>query len=148
MALSPNVPLVIGALCLVGAGGLAVWSTATHRRAGSAGLSPEARTELRALIREELSSSKGWSVSADASAADASTQPLEPLDGAQKVAYDEGTKLVGAAIGRKSWTDDDAQKLRDLVAILPAARRMKVVESLVVAINNGSVRFDGKGPPL
>jgi hypothetical protein len=148
MVLSPRFALVVSALCLAGAGALAVWSSAIHRRARETDLSPAARAELRALIRQEISAGPRPTPPDTTAPADSASQPAAPLEGPQRAAYDAGAKLVGAALGRKKWSDDDARKLRELVDGLPAAHRIKLVEPLIIALNSDQVRFEGEGPPL
>ena len=147
MVLSPRFTLVVSATCLAGAGALAVWSSAIHRRAPATDLSPAARAELRALIRQEISARTPPTPPDTTAPADSAGQPA-PLEGPQRAAYDEGAKLVSAALGRKKWSDDDARKLREFVDGLPAAHRIRLVEPLIIALNGDQVRFEGDGPPL
>jgi hypothetical protein len=55
------------------------------------------------------------------------------------VAATRARSLLDGAIGRRRWTDVDADSLRAEMADLPAGQRAEIIRSLSVAINQGQV---------
>jgi hypothetical protein len=92
--------------------------------------------EVRRITREELAASNA------SFRVDAEREPLvEPATAAAvQVADDTRARaLVGDAIGRGRWTDEDADSLRERMAGLAADQRGEIVRLLSVAINQGGL---------
>jgi hypothetical protein len=110
----------------------------------TAHLADEDRLALRALVRDELAAARAKNepkqTVPDPKPADA------PLSDAQIHAYDGARALVDDGIAHRAWTSEDRVHLRAAVASLPAERAVEVLRPLIVAVNQGQVRWDGPGP--
>jgi hypothetical protein len=115
----------------------------------TARLGEDDRVALRALIREELQAVRASQTSpaGDAAPPDPETtvQALEPN---ARSAYDAANVLVEAALRTRSWTERDKRKLEKQLVGLPHDLYGRIVGPLIVAVNRGDVRFEGRGPLL
>jgi hypothetical protein len=111
----------------------------------TARLADDDRAALRALVREELAASKPR---ADAPRADRDPAPEPSLTDAQLQAFDRARATVDSSIAQGTWTPENRAQLRMTMAQLPAETSLEIVRPLLIAVNEGKVRWEGHGPPL
>jgi hypothetical protein len=112
----------------------------------TARLADDDRAALRVLIREELAASKP---AADRARPDRDPPAAEPtLTDAQLQAFDRARATIDSGIAQGTWTAEDRAQLRLTVAQLPAETSLEIVRPLLIAVNEGKVRWQGHGPPL
>jgi hypothetical protein len=112
----------------------------------TARLADDDRAALRALVREEIAASRPH---ADAPGADRAPTPAEAtLTDAQIQAFDRARAAVDSGIAQGTWTPENRIELRMTMAQLPAETTMEIVRPLLIAMNEGKVRWEGHGPPL
>jgi hypothetical protein len=113
----------------------------------SARLAEEDRAALRAMIHEELVAERpAPDAPAAALRAPAAQQADAPIAPEQLESYDGARVEVDRAIARGAWTSDDRARLRVSLAALPVETRIEITRPLLVAVNAGQVRFEGRGP--
>jgi hypothetical protein len=81
------------------------------------------------------------------SAGEWSEAPVKrPHAGAQLKGYDRARAAVDEAVTRGTWTDEDSERLHEALVLLPPEAATEVVQPLLLAINEGHVRLEGRGP--
>lgn len=99
------------------------------------------REQLLPAIREEMR--KSQVDSAQEAEADVPEQSPESV-----AAYDEGQRIVGAAIRSRKWRDVDLTNFRSVMARLSAEQQQELLKALVPKLNNGEVHSETSGPPI
>ena len=167
-------PLVIGVSCLllgigVGVGVALTRSPGVPRSAGAqassavapspapsivlvgaatAKLGDDDRAALRAILREELVAERAATEGRSDAGREAPDEPrpARDLSSEQLKVYDRARVEVDDGIARGAWTEDDRAQLRASLATLPPETRIEIIRPLVVSVNEGKVRFAGRGP--
>jgi hypothetical protein len=103
------------------------------------------KNALRAIVREELAAERAAAAASASTTAADDPQQWQLSDAAMK-SYDVVHARVDDAITRGAWTPDDRDALRLQLGNLPAEARVEALRPLVVAVNDGRVRFTGHGP--
>jgi hypothetical protein len=101
------------------------------------------RDQLLPAIRDELRKNQVASVQEKVADADVPEQSRESL-----IAYDEGQRIVDAAIRARKWRDVDLAAFRSVMARLSAEQQQELLKSLVPKLNNGEVLSETSGPPI
>jgi hypothetical protein len=111
-------------------------------------LSEADKGALRDLVREELAAERARVAGArDAGRAAAEPDSTEvPISAANVKSFDEARSVIDEGLSRHVWTEADRAHIRQAVARLPPEMRMELIRPLIVAVNSGKVRFDGRGP--
>jgi len=112
----------------------------------TASLGDDDKAALRALIREELKAARPDSPAKPDASQESPEEALSRLPRDGRTAYDEAQGMVGTAVQRGSWTNEDRSELRQRLAQLPVPMRLELVSPLIVAVNKGEVHFEGRGP--
>ncbi len=99
------------------------------------------RAALRTEIREALASINGTPAGSPAAIAQSPTP--EGIAAASKA-----RALLEQELRRKVWTPDDAMQLRQMLGQVTANTRGEIVSQLLSALNEGRMRYEGKGPPF
>jgi hypothetical protein len=89
--------------------------------------------ELRRVVREELAAHDA----SRARAVDAPREDAEQPTPAQVVATAEAQAVLDAALARRTWTNGDAEALRERIDELTADQRMELLRKFSVAVNQG-----------
>ncbi len=114
-----------------------------------AALSERDELRLRELVREELRGAREApqpSPSKAAPEAELEAEAAPELSDEQLKNYDSARALVDGGLSRGVWTTADRTKLREVVQTLPPELNEEMLSSLIVAVNSGKVRFEGRGP--
>jgi hypothetical protein len=108
----------------------------------AARLSEEDKLALRAMVRQEVAAMRPPSTASETeSSASVPPPPVEVI-----AALASARDSVDDAIVRGGWTPADRRQLRARLAGVSAEKREEVMLPLIVAVNEGRVRFDGHGP--
>jgi hypothetical protein len=110
-------------------------------------LTDDDRASLRAAVREELAAQHAAEQRSDARPASTDNDPApRALTDTQIKAFDVARTQVDQGIASRRWTMEDRAQLRANLATLPNETRFELLSPLIVAVNEGRVRFDGRGP--
>jgi hypothetical protein len=104
-------------------------------------LDDDDRAALRAMIRDELAAQNA----AARPAPSAEARPEPTLSNEQLKAYDAARAEVDQGLAAGVWTEDDRRQLRAKLAGLPGDTSVEVVRPLLIAMNGGKLRFEGRG---
>jgi hypothetical protein len=116
--------------------------------AATARISDGDMAAMRALVREELAAERAAveprrngppAERGERASARALSSDELPL-------YDRARAAVDRGIARAAWTDEDRAQLREAMMMLPGDVQVEIVRPLTVAVNAGTVHFDGHGP--
>jgi hypothetical protein len=113
----------------------------------TARLGDDDRAALRALIREELASASSRH-DAKRGSSDSERAEAPALSDVQLKRYDQARTVVDDGIAHGTWTPENRAQLRATLAGLPAETTVEIVQSLIVAVNQGKVRWEGRGPMM
>ncbi|MGE6761771.1 hypothetical protein ACQKGO_27415 [Corallococcus interemptor] len=70
-----------------------------------------------------------------------------PVDAEQNArAWAQGNELVERALSSRRWGDAQIQELRTTLVMLTPDQRQTLQRKLIVAVNEGQVRMEGRGP--
>jgi hypothetical protein len=75
-------------------------------------------------------------------------QPELADDPANDESFVAGQELLGAAVRAGTWTEKDAEQLRDLTVPLSLEQRSALLGELAASMNAGMLRYDGMEPPF
>jgi hypothetical protein len=113
----------------------------------TARLADEDRAALRALMREELAAARApGEPRAPAGRAESPPPDDRPLTNDEIKAYDRVRAMTDDRIARGEWTEKDRATARVAMATIPPDQRIELMQPLMIAVNTGKVRFDGRGP--
>ena len=97
----------------------------------------------RAVIREELRAALAeMQTNAPQDAPVAVAPPAEPTP-PQIEAARTGETLVTGAIARRRWQATDAERLREVLAVMSPEQRHTTLDALAAAVNRGEIVPDG-----
>jgi hypothetical protein len=104
------------------------------------------RAELARIVREEL----GTAERAPAAEPPPPEKPRaeEPPDPEHQALHQDAQRLVDVALNARRWTDRDAESFQRLAPLLPEAKRQALMQQLVMAINEGRLQVETRGPPF
>ncbi len=149
-----NVPLAIGgaaAIAFAVGRWTAPWPATPRPSTGASAAEPQAdwhppaftmpqpgpngasADELRAIVRAELRQLQ-------AETAAAKPPPEAPFQ--ETPQYATSVRVVDQAVAAGRWTTDDRSKLRQVLPSLGSAAMVKVIQRLVVAVNDGRLRVE------
>jgi hypothetical protein len=113
-----------------------------------ASLSEEEKLAMRAIVREELQAALAGFQRPDAGGADERPPEHEAptLTQQQLKDYDQARVAIDNGLRAGRWTEDDRDRFRQLTSSLPFDAQMEIVTPLIVARNQGRLRFEGHGP--
>ena len=116
--------------------------------ATTAKLGDDDRAALRSMIHEELVAERAAAEArTDAGQGSAGEpRPARDLTSDQMKVYDRARVEVDQGIARGTWNEDDRAQLHASLSTLPTETRIEIIRPLVVSVNAGKVRFDGRGP--
>jgi hypothetical protein len=120
----------------------------------TAHLADDDRAALRALIRDELAASAAKNAAPAAAGAGANAaltasrepETERPLSSEDLKVYDRVRTTVDEGVARGNWTEDDRAHVHDAIRSLPPERASELVRPLFVALNEGKLHFEGRGP--
>lgn len=105
--------------------------------------------KLRLVIREELRSANNAmrevSLCEESAAATIDQRPTEPE---QTVEFTDTKQFVESKIRGGVWNEEDRYLLRERLSDLSPIQSEDIMEQLIVAINNGSIKLSLEGPPF
>ncbi len=102
------------------------------------------RSELARLVQEALRT--------EAKAPSAEPEPDKPRpeepDPTRLAMSQDAQHLVDKALSARRWTEHDAQSFRMLAPNLPESHRQALMRQLAMAVNEGRLQLDTRGPPF
>jgi hypothetical protein len=88
----------------------------------------------------------GAAVAAAAAADPAASTAERTLSNAQRKIYEGARAAVDEGVSRGTWNDEDSAQLRAALVTLPPETATEVLRPLILAINEGHVRWQGHEP--
>jgi hypothetical protein len=107
------------------------------------------RADIRRMLAEECHPSAPAAAQAPVLQPSSSPTPASSEPTAQQEAsHAEAMGLVERAIDSGSWSEDNATRLRELLAGLDAKQAAEVMHTFRPALNTGKIRFEGAMRPF
>lgn len=93
--------------------------------------------DIRSVVRAELRQ-----LAADNAAKDERAEPSSEARPEGSTDYAAGIGTIDKAVNAGLWSTEDRSRLREVLSTLAPDEKLKVVERLVVSINDGRMRVD------
>jgi len=107
-----------------------------HQRVVNAPSSSLTADEVRAIVSDAL---------ANRAPTEAATKAVRPTD---PVAFSDGQAVVASGIADGRWSNDDRERLREVMPRLDRDQHREVIKSLLDEIKAGRVKIEADGSPL
>jgi hypothetical protein len=106
---------------------------------------PVTLDDLRRVVREELAALPATGNARAGNAVEAAAAAPTPE---QSLAADQARAVLGSALARRSWTDNDREALSPQFAAMSPAQREEWLQQYAQAVNQGRLVPESELPPF